>query len=191
MPNRIIAVVGLPGAGKSEIVKFLEEKGYFKVYLGAITFDEIQRRGLETNNENERMIREEIRAKHGMGAYATLNIDKIRDAFAKGNVVVESMYSWQEYLIFKEEFKDAFSVLAVYAPPTIRHHRIVNRVEFKNGKQRHFSLEDAANRDKAQIENIAIAGPITVADYTIINETSLDYAKSELEKFLTKSNVQE
>ena len=60
--NKVIAIVGMCGAGKSEVTNFFEEQGYSRVYFGAITFDEIKRRGLENNQENERKIREEFRS---------------------------------------------------------------------------------------------------------------------------------
>ena len=47
--NRVIlAVVGLPGAGKTEAAKYVMEKtGWPKVYFGQITLDEVKSRGLE------------------------------------------------------------------------------------------------------------------------------------------------
>ncbi|MFA6422388.1 MAG: AAA family ATPase [Candidatus Buchananbacteria bacterium] len=188
--NTIIAVVGLPGSGKSEVVRFMQNKGFFKIYFGAVTFDEIEKRGLETNEKNERMVREELRANLGMGAYAILNIEKIRNAFENGNVVIESMYSWQEYQILKEEFKDNFSVIAVYASPATRYDRIVRRKEIQNNKERLFNLEEVKSRDKAQIENLAIAGPIAIADFTIINETGMEDLYKQIDQLMEKLNVQ-
>jgi dephospho-CoA kinase len=180
----IIAVVGLPGAGKTEVTKFFVEKGFQKIYFGDITFEEMKRRNLEINEANERMIREEIRKKHGMAAYAILNLPKIRKAFEQGNVVLESLYSWDEYKTIKNEFGDAFRVIAVYAPPEMRYARLKNR------KIRPFNPEEAKSRDYAQIENLAIAGPITMADYTIVNISTLEELQSATEKILNVLNLQ-
>ena len=39
---------------------------------------------------------------------------------------------------------------------------------------RGLTAEDAASRDKAEIENVNKGGPIAMADFTIINESFLD-----------------
>lgn len=167
MAKIIIAVVGLPGAGKTEVTNFFVQKGFQKIYFGDITFEEMKQRNLEINETNERMIREEIRKKYGMAAYAILNLPKIKNAFAKGSTVIESLYSWDEYKIIKNEFGDAFRVIAVYAPPKMRYARLAKRIE------RPLTPFESQNRDYAQIENLAIAGPIAMADYTIINTGTL------------------
>ena len=44
----IVAVIGLPGCGKSEVIKHLLEKGNFsRVYFGDVVFDEMKKRNLE------------------------------------------------------------------------------------------------------------------------------------------------
>lgn len=174
----IIAVVGLPGAGKTEVTNFFVKKGFQKIYFGDITFEEIKRRNLEVNETNERMIREEIRKKYGMAAYAILNLPKIKKNFEQGNIVLESLYSWDEYKIIKNEFGSAFYVIAVYAPPKIRYARLKNR------ETRPLTPEESKNRDYAQIENLAIAGPIAMADFTIINTGTLDELRGQIEKIL-------
>ncbi len=88
-----------------------------------------------------------------MAAYAILSAPKIKEYLDAGDdVVIESLYSWQEYLKVKEEFADNFFVIAIYASPKIRHERIVSRVEIKNGSQRRITKEEAILRDKVQLE---------------------------------------
>ena len=76
MSNKILAVVGLTGSGKSEAAEFLSQKGYFKIRFGDLTDEELRRRNLETNEQNEREIREFLRQEHGMAAFAKLNLSK-------------------------------------------------------------------------------------------------------------------
>ena len=99
MNKRCIAVVGMCGAGKTEVVNFLMEKlNAPKVYFGDCTFDRMKEEGLKLDYENERITREKIREELGMGAYATLSIPKIK-GFLETNdtVIAESLYSWDEY----------------------------------------------------------------------------------------------
>ena len=59
MTGRVLAVVGLAGTGKSEVVRLITEKQAFTVvYFGGVVLEEVERRGLEVNQTNERTVRE-------------------------------------------------------------------------------------------------------------------------------------
>mgnify|MGYP000847980978 CR=1 FL=1 len=177
----VLAVVGLPGAGKTEAVNYILQKtGLPKVYLGDVTLDALRAKGLPFTQENERPVREEIRARHGMGAYALLSLPKIRQFYETSSVIIESMYSWEEYLIFRQEFGNNFKVLAIYASPATRTQRMAVRPE------RPLTEEELIARDFAQIEKLNQAGPIARADWTIINEGSSEDLHSEIDNILEK-----
>jgi dephospho-CoA kinase len=74
---KVVAIVGMTGAGKSEVARVFEEHGFKKVRFGDITDEEIKHMRLEPNEENERYIRQQLRKKHGMDAYAKLNLPRI------------------------------------------------------------------------------------------------------------------
>jgi len=181
MPKIILAIVGLPGAGKTETVEYLIKKtNWPKVYFGDVTFDEMKKDNIEINEANERKMRESIRARLGMGAYAILNIPKIKGLFENGSVVIESLYSWEEYLEMKKEFGDSFKVLAIFSSPETRIDRMENR------PIRPLSKEDVISRDYAQIANLHQAGPIARADWTIVNEGTKDELQQQIDKILEK-----
>ncbi|MFA5773076.1 MAG: AAA family ATPase [Candidatus Paceibacterota bacterium] len=181
MPKIILAVVGLPGAGKTETVNYLiKKKNWPKVYFGDVTLDEVKKRGLEVNEVNERKTREEIRKNLGMGAYAILNLPKIKKLFENGSVVVESLYSWEEYIEVKKEFGDDFKVLAIYSSPETRIARLTNR------PIRPLNREDVILRDYAQIQNLNMTGPIARADWTIVNEGTKENLYKQIDKILEK-----
>ena len=57
--KKIIALVGMSGTGKSEATNFLKDQFNFDLfYFGGIVLNEVKKRGLEINNENEKMVRE-------------------------------------------------------------------------------------------------------------------------------------
>src|SRR5688572_26878622 len=111
--NKIIAVIGMCGSGKSEAVKFFVDNGYKRVYFGEVVMNEMKRLGLEVNEQNEKATRENLRKEFGMGAMAVKSIDTISEYFKTSNVVIESLYSWEEYYIIKKKFGDAFKLLAI------------------------------------------------------------------------------
>jgi len=183
MQNKIIlAVVGLPGAGKTEAIEYLMKKtGWPKVYFGDVTFDEMKRVGLEINEANERITRERIRSELGMGCYAILSIPKIKEFLKNSEVVlVESLYSWEEYLEMKKEFGDDFKTLAVFASPETRINRMTNR------PVRPLNREDVISRDYAQIANLHQAGPIARADFMIVNESSKEDFYHQIDEIIKK-----
>jgi len=176
---KVVSIVGMAGSGKSEVAMVFEKDGFKKVRFGDITDEEIKNRGLELNEGNERYGRQQLRKEHGMAAYAKLNLPKIDSLLKSSDVVVDGLYSWEEYILLKECYGERFSVVAVWASSATRHKRLANRAE------RPLTLEEAASRDKAEIENSNKGGPIAVADFTIINEASLEELKRETERVLS------
>lgn len=179
MNQIILAVVGLPGAGKTEAIEYLKEKTKWpKVYFGDVTFDEMKVRNLEINEKNERFVREDLRVQFGQLHYAKKVVEKIKNMVDAPNVLVESLYSWDEYLEFKNEFNDSFKVLAIYSSPETRIGRMGNR------PIRPLVREDVISRDYSQIANLHQAGPIARADWTIVNEGTKKDLQNAIDKIL-------
>ena len=175
---RVVAIVGMAGAGKSEVARVFERNGFKKVRFGDITDKEIVNRGLEPNEENERYIREQLRKEHGMAAYAKLNLPRVDTLLKSSDVVVDGLYSWEEYTLLKDCYGENFATVAVWASPATRHGRLGNR------PKRPLTVAEAASRDKAEIENSGKGGPIAMADLTIANEGSLEALRKETERIL-------
>ena len=190
MVNKIIFIVGMTGSGKSIVSDELVKRGFAYLRFGQITIDELKKSGQEINEPNERAMREGLRKKHGMGAFATLNIPKFDELLKKSNVVGDGLYSWTEYKILKEKYGDLMSVVAVFAPPKLRYERLENRtaIDDPNNRFRSTSKEDSKKRDYSEIENIEKGGPIAMADFTIINTGKIEDIKAQLEKFLYSIN---
>ena len=145
-----------------------------------MTDEEVKQRGLELNEANERYIRELLRQEHGMSAYAKLNLPRIYSALEHSDVVIDGLYSWEEYSFLKTHYGEDFWVVAVWTSPGTRYQRLTTRLE------RPLTVEEAANRDRAEIENINKGGPIAMADFTIINESSIEDLRREAERIITK-----
>ncbi|MFC1939808.1 AAA family ATPase [Chloroflexota bacterium] len=177
---KIVSIVGMAGAGKSVVARLFEDNGYKKIRFGDVTDEEIRKRGLELNEENERYIRELLRREQGMAAYAKLNLPRIDSALKHSNVVIDGLYSWEEYILLKSHYGKGFYVVAVYASPGTRYTWLTRRLE------RPLSLEEASSRDRAEIENTNKGGPIALADFTIINESSLGNLRKGAERVIAK-----
>jgi len=176
----IIALVGMPGAGKGLCVEYLEKKNWPSVYLGGITVDEVKRRGLEINEANEKAVREELRATEGMDVMAKRILPKIDALIAEGArvVIADGIYSWAEYKVFKERFNQSVIIIAVASSRQTRHERLLNR------PIRPLSDEEATAREYAEIENSDKGGPIANADHTVLNDGAPDETYAQLEAIL-------
>lgn len=183
--NKVIVLVGMPGAGKSFCVDHLLESGYPNAYFGGITVDEVKRRGLEVNETNERLVREELRRIEGPGVMARRIIQKLEKLFQEGHkiVVADGLYSWTEYKIFKEKYGDDAIIIAIAAPRHLRHERLANR------PIRPFDDKQVTAREYAEIENIEKGGPIANADYTIVNDDTAEELLSKLDQVLRDAGI--
>ncbi|MEO8785175.1 MAG: AAA family ATPase [Candidatus Saccharimonadales bacterium] len=177
---KVIALVGMPGAGKSYCVEHLEAAGLPSVYFGGITLEEVKARGLDINPQNEKVVREDIRAKEGKDAYAKRIIKKIEQLVADGHstVVADGLYSWTEYRAFKERFGDNSIIIAIAAPRVLRHQRLSNR------PIRPLTEQEVIAREYAEIENLEKGGPIANADFTLINDGRPEQVLSALDQIL-------
>lgn len=192
--NKIIAVIGMTGGGKSIVSDYLVNKGFKFLRFGQITLDIVKEKKLKPTEENEVKIREGIRKKHGMGCFAILNLPKIENLLKNGDVVIDGLYSWSEYKILKEKFKDNLTVVAVYASPKIRYDRLVKRELGKDDtklRSRPMTYEQAKSRDYAEIENIEKGGPIAMADFAIINQGTIEELHKKVEDVLDEIREKE
>lgn len=181
--KKIIAVIGMPGSGKSETIKYLEKKySWPKIYFGQATFIRMKKDGLTLTQKNERLIREKIRRELGMGAYAKLALPEISQALKQSNIVlIESLYSWEEYKIIKNKFNGQFKVIAIYASPATRFSRLKKRKNRSLKTQKEFN-----ERDWSEIENIDKGGPIAMADFTFINEATTEELYKNIDETVKK-----
>ena len=161
---KIIAIVGMPGTGKSLLCEHYIKKNYQRVYFGGIILEEVKRQGFPIEQQYEKKVREELREKHGMGAVAKLALPKI-ETFLKNNdkVIIDGLYSMSEYNILKEKFGSEILIIAVYTNRNIRYKRLSER------EIRPLTEDQAENRDIQEIMFIEKGGPIAMADYMFIN----------------------
>jgi dephospho-CoA kinase len=178
--KNIIAILGMPGSGKTEAIEYLTAAYHFpKVWFGSITIDEVSKRGLPLNPANERLVREELREVNGEDYYANEMIKMIDGNEEGENILVESLYSWTEFQVLKRHFGERLHTIAIYASPTLRHHRLTTR------PVRPLTKEEAEHRDASQIVRLEQGGPIAVADYMVANEGELSQMTDKLDEIMT------
>jgi dephospho-CoA kinase len=183
---KIIALVGMPGAGKGTCTDYIASKyGVPLIHFGNMVYEEVQRRGLD-NVKDEKFVREDMRKQGGPAVLAHHVARKVKQAIENGDnrIVLDGLYSWSEYKYLHEMFGDSLITIAVAAPRAIRYQRVVDR---KDG-HRQYTEQQVKERDIAEIENLEKGGPIAFADYTLVNEGAPDDLLKQLEKILDEIN---
>lgn len=177
--NKLIALVGMSGSGKSVVTDYLEENGWTKLYFGGITYKLMKEAGIERTEDgkSEKEFREKLRREHGPECYAKFLEPEIREELEKGNVVLDGLYSWYEYKYLIERFKD-LKLICVIADKNLRYARVAARLD------RPFDREAIEYRDISEIENLYKGGPIAFADYFILNNGDKEDEINRLKEIL-------
>ncbi|MBI5332595.1 MAG: AAA family ATPase [Candidatus Aenigmarchaeota archaeon] len=180
MIRTIIAIVGMPGAGRTVVSKMFEEKGFYRIRFGDITDNELKKRAMGRTEENERFVRESLRVEYGPAAYAKMSLVKIKKAASVSkNIVIDGLYSLEEFMFLRKKFPELV-MMAVLASPEIRHERLI---KLENNP---FTLEECVFRDISMLENLKLGGPICLADYFAVNEGNLSDLRKSADKIFEK-----
>ena len=168
--DTILAIVGLPGAGKTEAADYFKTLDIPVVSFSDIVNKTIDKQNLPHTLEVHHTVRQDLRKKYGYEAMAVLSKKKIENSLKKNRMlVIEGMRSWEEYEYIKKEFKNTrIFILAVHADKTKRYERISNRKtrsELKGEK-----------RDIDELLSTNMGPTIAFADFVIKN----NFSKEEL-----------
>lgn len=166
--TRALAIVGMPGSGKTTCAHILREAGYPTFRFGSIVIEEIQRRGWQITPAHEQKIREDLRQDEGMAVMAQRALPVLkRIVNERGCVVMDGLYSFSEYRYLRDALDEELALLAIAAAKKLRHQRLSNRID------RPLSRQEAEQRDWQEIEALEKSAPIALADHTIVNDGSV------------------
>ncbi len=184
---RLLAFVGMPGAGKTEAVDYVASKGWPKIYFGGIMYGEMQKAGVEITPASQQIFREQLRAERGKDFIAQRAVEEIAKLVQAGQhtIVLDGLYSWSEFKVLKHAYHHELEVVAIVAPRHVRHHRLANRPE------RPFTEEEAMHRDYTEIENIEKGGPIAIADHYIINDGDIETLHKKIDDIMQSDTFAE
>jgi dephospho-CoA kinase len=173
----IIAVAGLPGSGKSVMVRTAAEKGYAVVVMGDEVRMEAKRRGIEATPENLGRIMLELRRLEGEASIARRCIPKIEKT-NMSRVIIDGVRSLSEVEEFKNHFARVVSV-AVHSSPEARFRRLYSRQRSDDPKNWAIFRE----RDLREL-SVGLGNAIAMAEHVIVNDGTLSAAKSRAAEVL-------
>lgn len=171
----IIAIVGLPGSGKTEAANFFARKKLPVISFGAVINDYIDEKGLPHTEEEHKKIREGLRKEYGHEALAVLNLTKLQEALKRNlMVVIDGLRSWEEYTYLKKAFpKVKLYIVALYADKNLRYKRLSRRKD----RARHYGEE----RDLNELVRANMGPTIGYSDFLVKNNFSKEELYDKLE----------
>ena len=159
---RIVAVTGMPGAGKSTAAEALVKEGWTRVVMGDVIRAETKRRGLEPDARNTGEVMKLLRREKGEAAVADLCLEAVERSRSR-NVVVDGIRSMAEVDAFRK--KAEVLLVAVHAAPSRRFELLRER----GRRDDPLSREMFDERDGREL-GVGIGRAIALADETISNQ---------------------
>ena len=175
----VIGLTGMPGSGKSLVVKAAIDEGFDVVTMGDVVREETQKRGLQLNPPNIGKVMLDLRKKGGNGIIANECIPKI-ELQESEKVIVDGIRSLSEVDAFKTHFSK-FSLLAFFASPETRFNRLYRRRRSDDPD----GWELFQERDMREL-SVGLGNAIAMAEHLIINEDNRDTAKAAVKKILRR-----
>ena len=158
----IVAITGMPGAGKSTAAKALEAHGFKRITMGDVVREETRRRGLEPDEKNTGKVMLELREKYGAGAVAEVCLHKLR-AMKESVAIVDGVRSYAEVEVFAREGK--VKLLAIHASRDRRFMLLTDR----GRSDAPTSRAGFDERDKREL-SIGVGNAVALADESLSNE---------------------
>ncbi len=170
---KILCITGMPGSGKTQALKVFYKKGFSIVSMGDVIRDLARERGIKEDPESIGKLAVEIRKDEGEDAVAKRCIKKI-SGLSK-NVIIEGIRSLPEIECFKNYFED-FVIVSIHASPKIRCKRLKRRGRADDPR----NFKEFLERERRELD-IGIGSVIAIADFMVVNESSLEKLYEEIE----------
>jgi len=174
---KLIGLTGTNGAGKGEAAAFFTRQDFQYYSLSDLIREKLHQEQKEITRDNLIQTGNAMREQGGPDVLARLVMQKVT-----GSTVIDSIRNPHEIEFFRLQ-KD-FTLLAIDAPLQIRYDRIMARgrnesisslEEFKNKE----AEENTSHEKGQQLQNC-----LKMADFTILNDGSLEDLYRQLEQFL-------
>ena len=158
----IVAITGMPGAGKSTATAALVKEGWKRVVMGDVIRGETERRGLDPSAKNTGEVMKALRKERGPAAVAELCLESIKKTKAE-RVVVDGIRSMAEVEAFRKEAK--VLLVAVLASPSRRFELLRERGRSDDP----LTFEMFGARDRRELD-VGIGESIALADEVVSNQ---------------------
>lgn len=184
---RIVAIVGLPGSGKSEAAAVAREVGIPVVTMGDVIRRACRDRGREVTEDALGEVATALREEDGPAAVAERAVPLIERHVEDHDVVlVDGIRGIAEVERFEDSFEDAFQLVSIEVPFETRLERIRDRGRDPTAEGR----ADLRRRDEREL-GYGMGEAMERADVTVQNTGSLADFRTVIRELLTADAVPE
>jgi len=176
--KKVIAISGMPGAGKGVASNAGKQLGLEVFVLGDVIREETERRGLEPTPKNVGNVMLQLRAEEGPAAIAKRLLPKV-DAIHSSTVVVEGIRSLHELAELKSRF-DVVTVV-IHASPASRFQRLLARNRSDDPK----TWDVFQERDTRELE-VGLGDVIALAETILCNEGTIAELQAQFKEVISK-----
>lgn len=178
----IIGITGMPGSGKAEIRKIIEEMDIPVVIMREVVQKEMEQKGISINNRTLRNYSTELRKKHGMDVVAKKCKPLVEKSLKTNKIIaLDGIRGLEEIEYFKKFYTDDFILISVHASPKTRFERLKERGEKWDMKE----WDEFVWRDKQEL-SWGIGNAIAESDYIIVNEGTIQELKENFKDVYDK-----
>ncbi len=182
----IIGLVGLPGAGKTTVAKYLEKKGFTRVTLSDFIKEEVVKEGItDFTREILQDYGNKMRDQFGPQVLAQLALNKMKtDGISKA--VVDGIRNIHEVACLEAE--NNFHLVGIVAKPSVRYQRLL----MSKGKSWVGSYKEFLQQEKredhlgSQKLGLRVTDCLQKAQYTIYNDGSVEDFYKKLDQVSKK-----
>ena len=162
----IVALSGMPGAGKTTVARYLSQKGIPLLIMGDVVREVAETDGLEPTSDNLARLMLRLRKKSGPEAIAHLIVDKIKLMKKKDKklsvVIVDGIRSMAEVQVLR--LIGTVKLLAIHGSTLTRY----THVKERRRSDVPSTIDEFDKRDKIEME-VGISNAIALADESISN----------------------
>jgi len=176
--QKVVAIVGMPGAGKGFVSNAAKARGMPVFVCGDVIREETARRGLPPSPENMGVVMLDIRQQEGPSVVAERLIPKL-EASPSGVAIVEGVRSMDEVSALRRNH--SVVIAAVHASPETRFDRLLRRARGDDPK----SWDEFVDRDLRELR-VGIGNVIALAQEMLINERSAEDFQVVSEHLISK-----
>ncbi len=173
----MIIVTGMPGAGKDEFIKVANSLGIKDVHMGNSVRKYAEESGIASNDNGIGAFATGERKKFGMDIWAKRTAENVSDP---ENTMVDGLRNYEELVYFRNRYEN-LKVVAIFANRKNRLSRILKR-----GRADDITnIGELVQRDEREL-SWGIGNVISLADYMIVNDCSLEDFRARSEAFIKK-----
>ncbi len=180
----ILGLAGLNGAGKGEVVRFLEARSFYAYSLSDVIRDELREKGVDETRERMIEAGNAIRTAHGPGGLAHALADRL---LPDRNYVVDSIRHPAEVEVLRSQ-TTSFRLIWVSAEESVRLERLRSRgrggdpgtlEELRRLEGRELGSDDPSAQQLLAVRDMA--------DYRLENDASVEALHQKIQGVLERS----